>query len=90
MKLLAIRFYLRFKMPFRPVQDKGPRMDRTLRLRDGKLVPIVCEVRRARDDVRSEQTHGRQFNDYSEDRNAYDMVTEENESPFQVPEFLTG
>ena len=77
-------------MPFRPVQDKGPRMDRTLRLRDGKLVPMVCEVRRARDDVRSEQTHGRQFNDYSEDRNAYDMVTEEIESPFQVPEFLTG
>ena len=44
---------------------------------------------KVRNDLRSEQTHGRQFNDRSDDRNAYDMVTRENEFPVQVPEFLT-
>ena len=28
---------------------------------------------KARNDMRSEQTHGRQFNDYSDDRNVYDI-----------------
>ena len=28
---------------------------------------------KARNDLKSEQTHGRQFNDYSDDRNAYDI-----------------
>ena len=45
---------------------------------------------KARNYVRSEQTHGRQFSDHPDDRNANDMVTGENESSIQVPEFLMG
>ena len=40
---------------------------------------------KVRNDLRSEQTHGRQFSDHSHDRNTYDMVTGEKESRIQVP-----
>ena len=42
-----------------------------------------------RDYVRSEHTQNRQ-NDDQPNHNAYDMVTGENESQIDVPEFLTG
>ena len=45
---------------------------------------------KTRNDVRIEQTHGRQINDHSGELEAYGMVTGENEATIQVPEFLTG
>ena len=55
-----------------------------------ELNPEGLRSEKAGNDLRSERTHGRQFNNHTDDRNAYDMVTGGNESPIQVPEFLTG
>ena len=85
--LLAIRFYPRFKMSSWLVQDIRPRKEGTFRPRDRKLIPKFCETK-SPEIIRKKLVQNR-LSDGAID-NAYDMVTGDNESPIQKPEFLLG
>ena len=54
-----------------------------------ELIPEVQRNLNAKNNLRNEQDENQLNNDYPE-LNVHDMVTGDNESPNQVPEFLTG
>ena len=54
-----------------------------------ELIPEVQRNLNAKNNLRNEQDENQVNNDYPE-LNVHDMVTGDNESPNQVPEFLTG